>query len=67
MVGSGIGAENGILIRRGEEILVGSKKFIDESDIPTGSIESELIRLESEAKTIMLASLSEDEQQQAWA
>jgi Cu+-exporting ATPase len=38
----------------GEEIFVGSKKFMDDSNISTDAIESELIQLESEAKTIML-------------
>ncbi len=38
----------------GEDILVGSRKFLEVSGIAAGSIESDLIQLEGEAKTIML-------------
>jgi Cu+-exporting ATPase len=38
----------------GEDILVGSRKFLEGSGIAAGSIESDLIQLEGDAKTIML-------------
>jgi Cu+-exporting ATPase len=40
-----------------EDILLGSKKFIEESGISTESIETELTQLESEAKTVMLVAI----------
>jgi Cu+-exporting ATPase len=39
---------------KGDRVLVGSKKFIEESGIATESVTSELTKLESEAKTVML-------------
>ena len=38
----------------GKNVLVGSKKFIEESGVSAESIQSELTKLENEAKTIML-------------
>jgi Cu+-exporting ATPase len=39
----------------GEEVLVGSRKFINEAGIDTGMADHEIKRLEDEAKTVMLA------------
>ena len=41
-------------VQKSLKSVIGSKKFMEESGIPAGSIESELIQLESEARTIML-------------
>ncbi len=38
----------------GEDILIGSRKFIEGSGIPSESVDSELRKLEDEAKTVML-------------
>jgi Cu+-exporting ATPase len=38
----------------GEELLIGSRKFIEESGIVTAPVEAELSRLEGEAKTVMV-------------
>jgi Cu+-exporting ATPase len=39
---------------KGERVFVGSKKYIEELGVATGSVTSELTKLESEAKTVML-------------
>jgi Cu+-exporting ATPase len=42
---------------RGRRVIIGSRNFIKESDIITETVESELTKLESEAKTVMLVAV----------